>query len=143
MERKTWDSGESSISATSEDAKYHVECLRGAYRDLDTVSMWSASNSTVPQSITVTFKTAKTVSKIELIASPTQGAFTPSDMVFYGSNDGTTWTTLIPSMKMPAVAGLQKEFEVSQNKGSYKYYKLTITAVAGGQNARLDGMQFY
>ena len=27
---------------------------------------------------------------------------------------------------------LQKEFEVSQNKGSYKYCKLTITKVADG-----------
>lgn len=136
----TWDNGESSIVATSAYSTYKVECLRGAYSG--TVGEWMANGATVPQSITITFKTPKVASRIELVnGHDSTGAI--SNAVLYGSNDGTTWAILIPTIAMPQANLANKEFAITQNKSAYKYYKLTITAHHGAGSTIIGALQLY
>jgi alpha-L-fucosidase 2 len=62
----------------------------------------------------------------------------PKDWQFQGSNDGSTWTTLdMRSGETFASRYLKKTYTVS-NTTAYRYFRLNITANAGGSNYGLQ-----
>ena len=107
---------------------------REAYMAFDGDDTTSWTGNTTTATLKYEFPQAVTITRVKLyVASNNQ------TVVVEGSNDDSTYTPLVSSFTLVAGSDVYKEVE---NPASYKYYRLTVTALAG-QFAWLHTVQLY
>ncbi|UAY53267.1 DUF4347 domain-containing protein [Ferruginibacter albus] len=79
---------------------------------------------------TITYPTAVNLSSVSVTGSAASWG-TGTSATLYGSNDSTTWTSLMSAALSTAVTTVPKTFTVNQNAAQYRYYKIQGTAGTG------------
>jgi len=105
---------------------------------------WWVANGAVPQNLDVDFGSgnAKTISSYKMRARNDATPLGPTAWDLRGSNNGSSWTTLDSRSSQSFTSGEQKVFSVG-TPGSYRYYRLALTATGAGSNVSLGEYELF
>lgn len=119
------------MSASTEAAGWTAAKLIDGAIGNTSADSWSA-NAAVPAWVKSDLGTAKTVTTYRVIARTSTGATScPSAWTLEGSNDNSAWTTLDTQSGLTWSSGQERVFTAA-SPGSYRYYRLSITAAQAG-----------
>jgi len=68
----------------------------------------------------------------------------PRNWTFEGSNNNTTWTVL-QTVALPSAIAASSTYSISSigNSTAYRYYRVNVTLIGGGANARITELELY
>lgn len=99
--------------------------------DGSTATRWAAAVTSVPQWLQADCGGSTTVGSYSITPGGSSADQNPTAWTLAGSDDGSTWTTVdTQSAQTFATGGTEKSYTFTP--ASYRYWRLTITANAGG-----------
>lgn len=96
---------------------------------------YASSGAAMPQWIKMRLTTPKVVTEYKIASG--QGARSPKDWIFQGSNDGDNWVNLDTRTNQPSQGLTTFSFS---NSTSYLWYRYYVTAINGGDLLYLTGL---
>jgi len=95
--------------------------------DNDYNNEWDTWNNGEVHNLTMVYDAAQTVARISIGKEPNGINYLPQSFTFEGSNDGSTWVTLLTVTGFTAYSvGVQQTFDLTTT-GSYTQYRLACT----------------
>lgn len=98
--------------------------------DGDGATYWLGFTASMPQSLSVHLSAATVLTSYTMKGHPSNGAYSPKDWTFEGSNDGSSWTTL--DTRTGETMGTSEHTYTFTNSTSYQWYRVLISANNGG-----------
>ena len=127
------------------------DALEAAWKIADSTGVstgWQPANNSLPAWVKFDFGSAVTARSYQLKSRYTSGAVTPTDapLTWYleGSNDNATWVNL-GNINNADYGNQQVGVYQFESPGSYRYYRLTVTANNGAANQamRISDLRFF
>ena len=109
---------------------------------------WVAANATTTGWISYDFGSGvtKTITHYSMVAVPSNESGVtgraPNSWTFEGSNNGSSWTTLHTVTGQTAWGQGEKRNFVTTNTVAYRYYRINVTAINGGDVLAITELEF-
>lgn len=117
------------MSATSDNATYEA-WKAGDKQNSDT--HWWVANGAAPQILKVDFGSTKNIFSYSIASRSDAARNDPVTWTFQGSPDDSAWTTLDTQTTAPAWSAAETRTYTLASYGSFRYFRLNVTAVTGG-----------
>lgn len=102
---------------------------------------WAASNAS-SHWWQYQFSSSKVINKYRILAHYNYASYSPKTWTIAGSNDGSSWTTLHTVTNFTSwTVNTWSSYWTFNNATSYAYYRVTISAMAGGNNTGMQEIQ--